>query len=174
MAAVGALYAYKAADRQADISDRLLGIEQERDHARLQVLPNLYGSPGPVARDRRANIAITVVNIGSAVGGPVSVSLAKDDGKDMSIMGGDPVFIEPGERVTITMQVDGDPFVPLRMDDNRRGYSDFPAVLGDKRGWEPLVLNNGYFIRAWDPITEQSWWYPEPPSKEPPNPPFIT
>jgi hypothetical protein len=179
LVAAGAVWgAWVAADRQAELSERLLTIEQERDHARLQVIANLYRQQGKRGTAFGVPVLVTVVNIGSALGGPVSVSIANDAGKDLSHMSADPVFIEPGKRVTFVVyfggpQTDVDAAFPFDL--SRRALSDFPTGRwAGEEGWIPVGPADGYFIRAWDPTTERNWWYPERPEQEPRTPPIIS
>ena len=172
---IAVVFAIVAAERQADISERLLRIEEERNHARLQVLPNLYRTVDD-SPDEPA-VLITVANIGLVIGGPISVSVAADDGEDLSFGHQDPQFIQPGEMATFFVYLIGNQ--GLEAFDwaiARRGGSDFPESMREdtwRQDWAPADLKRGYFIRAWDPTTGRNWWYPRPPDKEPPGPPEV-
>jgi hypothetical protein len=168
--------AWVAAERQKGVSERLLQIEEERDHARLQVLGNLYR--GEPETSPEVPVLVTVANVGSALAGPVSVSFANDAGTDVSYMNSDPVIIKPGETVTFVVYYLERPKRDevFRGDDARRAGSDFPKgaeARANVREWRPVALTAGYFIRAWDPTTGRNWWYPRPPENEPAEAPVI-
>jgi hypothetical protein len=173
------VFANQAADDQKELSERLVAIEEQRDQPRIQVLANLYVTvetpdappgrfePGPL------QALITVTNVGSVLGGPVSVSVTTANGTDVSVLDADPQFVQPEEMVTFAVNLDAKRALVGDMD--RAAHSDFPKGFAQsQRAWLAAKLRSGYFIRAWDGMTGRNWWYPRQPPKEPAEPPPIS
>lgn len=173
VAAVAVFFAYRAAKAERRLTERLVTIEEQRDQPRMVVLANLGGDFEPQGGHLHAIISVT--NVGSIPGGPVSVSVCTDAGRDVSYIQSDPRYLAAAETVMfevfLTAGVGSNEV--FAFDDDRRGGSDLPERASGDGRWLPVKLRRGHHIRAWDAMTGRSSWYPAPPSREPPAPPLI-